>query len=194
MIEICFTGDSIAASVELGTRQPRGIGDYMARQIKGCKVRNIAWPGDGIDEQTIRWNQISADQKLRFDFVISMNGNNDLQTTIENDYPAFWAMVKSQIKPSCKIISLKLTPYGGAAGAAERLGKNNYVTGISTPSMAVYADVFVIDHTTYMDDGNNNLKSPYYLNEGDRIHLSPSGREVVADSVVQKMKLMGWIK
>lgn len=186
-MKICYMGDSISASVESGIRQPRSIGDYVSFQINNTESRNTTYPSDGLEEQEVRWDQISDSEKLTFDYIISQNGYNNSSTEIAALYQTFFDRVRTEIKSSCKIIQVTVTPYGGAVGLSERLAKNVNLLALTG------IDAFVTEHMAYLDDGDNNLKSPYYATDKDRLHLSVAGRIVVADCVVQKMRELKWI-
>lgn len=193
MIKICITGDSISANPYSSAIHPLSLGDFLAMQIPNCKTRNITYPSDDIALQTMRWNQLTSQEKLSFDFIISMNGNNDGYETMKNDYPTFFALIRTQIKPSCKIVSLTLTPAGGASGLTSRNNKNGFVGGTATPSLLGIVDVFVTDHTSYLDDGTNVMKTKYWATSLDPLHINPAGLEVIADSVFQKLKSLGLV-
>lgn len=186
-MKICFTGDSISAGVDISTRQSRSVGDYIAYQLKDTLSRNITYPSDGIDEQTIRWNQISENEKLEFDYIISMNGNNDGLEKITSDYPAFFTLIKNEVKASCRIIQLSMSPYGGVEALDSRNVRNAALLSLEN------IDAFVVEHTSYLDDGTNNVKAAFYRSVSDKLHLNVAGRIIVADAVVQKMRELKWI-
>lgn len=192
MIKICLTGDSISSNPYSGILSPVNIVDFISFQIPQVTQRNITYPSDNIALQTIRWNQLTDEEKLSFDFIISMNGNNDTLATMQSSYQAFFDMLRSEIKTSCKIIALTMTPYGGAEKLEERTARNNFILGNGTPALTGI-DAYVTGHTSYLDDGTNTLKTEYWASPTDRLHINPAAMEVIADFIVAKMKEMGWV-
>lgn len=202
-MKICFTGDSISHGVDSGIRAPRTIGDLIAFQIKNTQCRNICYPSDGIDEQTTRWNQISESEKLEFDYVISMNGNNDMNastdvSTLMGEYHTFFDMIIADTKPSCKIIICTMTPAYDvyiAQGEAWLTKRNEINEALRNEGVNAInrGNAYVSEHTTYLDDGEGSLKEEYWNNAGDHLHTNVAGRIIIADAVVQKMRELKWI-
>jgi lysophospholipase L1-like esterase len=204
-MKICVTGDSIAHGIDFGIRKPRTIGDFLTYQLKKSVVRDICYPSDGIALQTIRWNQISSNEKLEFDYIISMNGNNDMNkdtvvSTLMATYRTFFNTIRSQTKAGCKIIMLTMIPaystYAVASGnAAAWVAKRSEInTALHNEGVNAFSgmDAYINEHSVYMDDGAGTLKSIYYMSTGDKLHLSEAGRECIADFIVQKMKSLNW--
>lgn len=197
MIKICITGDSISsAHARQGVDT---IGEYIARQVTNCKVRDICYPSENVSQQTNRWNQINSAEKLEFDYVFCMNGHNDnkaVTADIVTLYQSFYNLIKAQTKASCKLILLTLTPCRETAGTTEEqratwevswLAFNNAKRGIGS-IVFTNTDGYVDEHTNYLDNGAKSLKTEYHSSITDHLHMNAKGIEVVADACVQKLR------
>lgn len=200
MKHFCVTGDSISHGVNYTTYENRSVADLIAFQKRGWLGTNIAWPADGDVLQLYRWGELDPSLKLKFDYVVSMNGNNMINyvtptATSIAAYQNLINVIRSEVKPSCKIIVCTLTPaqdvYAtpptAAAVLANRQAFNEAVKG-NGPTPLTGWDFVVTQHTSYMDDGAYSLKSIYYEWGSDHLHPNKAGRDVIADVIALFIK------
>lgn len=205
MIKICFTGDSISSA--LAANAINTVGEYIARQIPNCTVRDICYPSDALSNQTTKWNGLSDAEKLEFDFVFSMNGHNDVNKSttftagsgVIGAYDTFYALLRSKVKSSCKIFSLTSTPCLETEAVGDRAAYsamwilfNDAKRGLGSTPISGF-DYYIDEHTTYLDNGSQSLKSAYYASGTDKLHMNAAGIKVVADACVQKLRALNLI-
>ena len=204
---ISVTGDSIAHGVGLNTYDKRNVADLMAFQLPGFSVTNIAYPSDGTEQQQTRWALLSSELKQKFDYVVSFNGNNIISYawTIESSVVRYQTLIndiKASVRPDCKIIVCTLTPTDkytttypsyAAEVIANRAAFNEAIKG-SGAFPLTGQDYIVTELTSYLDNGSGGMRSIYYENGADHLHPNRSGRDVMADAVIQKMKSLSLIK
>jgi hypothetical protein len=191
--KICVTGDSISHGVDgLDT-----LGQIISNKT-GCRQNTIAWPSEGTVEQKVRWDALSVNEKLSFDYVINWNGNNIINwnTAVSVSVDAYMVLMNAIIaetKPSCKIIVCTLTPAQDTYAAlypghevdvlANRQSFNEALKGNgSTPVTG--QKLLQMQSTSNLDDGAYSLKSMYWNNSGDHLHVNLLGRNVMADDVI----------
>ena len=205
-MNICITGDSISHGIDKGYYAPRSMAHIMSFFLKG-NFHSIAFPSDKIQDQQAKWAALSSELKLTFDYVININGNNEITylKPVADSVAVYQSMmndIRSSIKSSCKIVCCTLTPTDyyklanvghEAETVANRAAFNEAIKG-NGASPVTGQDVIVIDHTTVMDDGAGALKSIYFENGTDRLHPNFAGREIVVGAILNKLKSLNLIQ
>lgn len=197
MKNVCIIGNSIVAGVAQGMVSWMGVDDLLRFQGR-WNFTKIAFPAENITQQRARWATLSSALKLTFDYVVTLDGHNDTNSTFAI---ADWATkyqgqiddIRAAIKASCKIISMTLTPcrdvyidiYGAVPGEAayqKWLLVNEAIRGEGANAITG-ADTIITGHTDYLNDGTGSMKDIYWTAPTDHLHPNRAGKDVIADFI-----------
>lgn len=193
---IAVTGDSISYGMD-EVSYPRSLGELIEDKT-GCILQNdLAYPSDTIQNQTTKWNAISAEDKLKLDFVINVCGNNNLPggTTAEGLYQDYMDLIRSEIRPDCKIICCTLTPstywpFDGD-GQAIRAAFNEAVKGNGVNAITGASAVVTV-FTESLSDNALGLLPYFQVDNADPVHPNVIGRGIMADAIIPFMRNTNW--
>lgn len=177
-LSILFLGDSTMGN------HASGIGQYaIFNQYTQFATYNIATSGETINQQKARWDAITSEQKLLFDYVLVQIGWNDLANSSAvflGYYQALIDDINEGIKPTCKVVVSAMTPGFGYSTNEDVRTKILYCNtailgGGATPITGFdYANEL---NNTLLADPVNYLAPAY--DSGDHLHPNLAGRMVI---------------
>ena len=196
--KVCIFGDSQTAGVE-NNNDLQGVAIKLRYQ-GWYDIENLAVGSTDMAYGLGRWNALSPARKASFDYVFIAGYNNNLNAvTTVAIYIATAQGIVDQVRadnPTCKIIMSTCVPvyaywintvYPGdvpsqVAYHNNWLGVNQALQGLGpTPITGVQG--CAIEHTAYLNDGTDSLKTIYMAGSGtDRLHPNGAGEDVIADS------------
>lgn len=200
--KICLTGDSIAHGMD--AEGPNYNVAELIAAVLGCQQVSIAYPGEGTVEQQVRWDALTAEEKLSFDFIININGNNiasnpgTANAVSVEFYQNFMDVMRADIKSSCKIVCCTMIPaaahydelleeYDHADVVLKRETFNESIRGEGEEAITGQ-DLLVVSHTTDLSNGDYDLAEEYWANGWDTLHPNEAGRQVIADAVIKILR------
>jgi len=202
-LKICLTGDSISHGMD-ASGDNFSVAELIANEI-GCEQVTIAYPADNTDQQLVRWDALSNEEKQSFDYIINCNGNNiaaNPETADSTSAALYQTLMDNLIadkKSDCKIICCTMTPaqsfyedlyegtYSPEQVLAKRQAMNQSIKGLGDNPINGQ-DLLVTSYTTDLDDGEYSLKSIYYGNVTDDLHPNEAGRQVMATAILDCIK------
>ncbi len=175
-LSICFLGDSTMATYN-------GYAQYtLFNMYTQFSTYNIATVGDEILLQKAKWEAITAEQKLLFDYVLVQIGLNDIAASTAQfilDYQALIDQIKADIKASCKIVVSTMTPcfgwYTDPAAQQKYLDDNIAIAGGGASPITGYNYCNTLN-TTLLADPPNYMAAIYAYNE---LHPNNAGRLII---------------
>ena len=185
MYKICVTGDSIFSGYPGALHRPHSyVGPAENLMfMKDIELTKLAYPAEGIIEQTARFNALSSVLKQSFDYVIisdSFNSKGPIDS-FQPFYQAHIDNIKSQISSTCKIVITTPTP-SSQWQQDWYWGLYNAMMGIGAYTFTNY-DIVAFEHSALLADGSNYLNIIYRGSGGsDGLHPNNLGGWVIANS------------
>lgn len=177
-LSIAFVGDSTMGD------HASGNGQYIYfNRVTQFSTYNIATTGDTINNQLTKWNLITTEQRLLFDYVLVQVGLNDLANSVQvfsEYYQTLIDKINADTKDGCKIVVSTMTPcFGFFTDPVVRqkwIDSNIAIAGGGTYAVTGF-DYANLLNTSLLNDGSNFLLPAY--DSGDGLHPNSSGRQVI---------------
>lgn len=182
---ILIIGDSTLAAHACRTQSIADIIFNSSELSQGYTASSIAYPGDKIQDQQTKWNNLTT--KTNYDIIfiqVGLNNCSPSYTTAQNitALQSLVDSVKNGKKTTGKIVISCMIParqrfvdLGWTEGYQKWLDLNNaMMTGITN------VDFRNDLHVATMNDGNGNLKSIYDC--GDHIHENNDGANIIKNA------------
>jgi hypothetical protein len=185
MYKICVTGDSIFSGYPGALHRPHSYVGPAEKLMfmKDIELTKLAYPAEGIPQQTERFNALPSALKQSFDYVIIADSFNSGKaiSIFHPQYQAHIDNIKSQISSTCKIVITTPTP-SIMWNQDWYWAIYNAMIGIGEYTFTNY-DIVAFEHSTLMADGDNYLKPEYRGARGsDTLHPNDLGGWVIANS------------